>query len=72
MNLCIICISFQFKKQNTEKYWRNRKKYWKSQGILSVRKSGNHVVEICRYLGFYQKAEIEKGPEEIWLLKRDL
>ena len=31
------------KKQNIKKYWENGKKYWKSQGILSVRKSGNPV-----------------------------
>ena len=29
---------FSFKK--LKKYWENGKKYWKSQGILSVRKSG--------------------------------
>ena len=35
------------KKQNIKKYWKNGKKYWKSQGILSVWKSGNPV---CKYV----------------------
>ena len=34
---------FSVKKQNIKKYWKNGNKYWKSQGILSVWKSGNHV-----------------------------
>ena len=34
--------SFQLKKQNFKKYWKNGNKYWKSHGFLSVRKSGNH------------------------------
>ena len=33
--------SFHLKK-SLKKYWKNGNKYWKSQGILSVRKSGNH------------------------------
>ena len=31
------------KKTKFKKYWENGKKYWKSQRILSVRKSENHV-----------------------------
>ena len=31
------------KNKTLKKYWKNGKKYWKSQGILSVRKSGNPV-----------------------------
>ena len=36
-------IKFSVKKNKTlkKKYWKNGQKYWKSQGILSVRKSGN-------------------------------
>ena len=36
-------LNFQLKKQNIKKILENGKKYWKSQGILSVRKSGNPV-----------------------------
>ena len=32
------------KKKHLEKYLKDGKKYWLSQGILSVRKSGNHVL----------------------------
>ena len=37
-----------FSKENKtlKKYWKIGEKYWKSQGILSVRKSGNPVPEI--------------------------
>ena len=45
----IICVSFakmdqvlSLKNITLNKYWKNGKKYWKSQGILSVRKSGKH------------------------------
>ena len=35
-------VKFSVKKNKTlKKYWKNGKRYWKSQGILSVRKSGN-------------------------------
>ena len=34
-------IKFSVKKQSLKKILENGKKYWKSQGILSVRKSGN-------------------------------
>ena len=35
-----------FSKENKtlKKYWKIGEKYWKSQGILSVRKSGNPVI----------------------------
>ena len=46
----IICVSFakmdqvfSLKNKTLNKYWKNGKKYWKSQGILWVRKSGNHA-----------------------------
>ena len=35
-------LQFLVKKRIIEKMLENGKKYWKSQGILSVRKSGNH------------------------------
>ena len=35
---------FSLKKKTIKKYWKNGKRYWKSQGILSERKSGNPVV----------------------------
>ena len=31
-----------YKSKTFKKYWKNGKQYWKSQGILSVQKSGNH------------------------------
>ena len=34
------------KKENIKKYWKMEKKYWKSQGLLSVRKSRNHGVAV--------------------------
>ena len=38
MNLCIICkFNCSVKKQLLKKILENGKKYWKSQGILSVR-----------------------------------
>ena len=40
------------KKQKLKKYWKNGKKYWKSQGILSVRKSENHVLRQRRLFPF--------------------
>ena len=35
--------AFSLKRKHLKKYWNNGKKYWKSRGILSVQKSGNHV-----------------------------
>ena len=32
---------FSEENKTLKKYWKFGKKYWKSQGILSVRKSGN-------------------------------
>ena len=32
---------FSKENQTLKKYWKIGEKYWKSQGILSVRKSGN-------------------------------
>ena len=32
---------FSKENQTLNKYWKIGEKYWKSQGILSVRKSGN-------------------------------
>ena len=34
---------FSKENQTLKKYWKIGEKYWKSQGILSVRKSGNPV-----------------------------
>ena len=45
MNCVLFAISFQFKKKNNKTLkdtGENGEKYWKSQGILSVGKSGNH------------------------------
>ena len=41
-----------FSKENKtlKKYWKIGEKYWKSQGILSVRKSGNPVLAQCNCL----------------------
>ena len=36
-----IDLIFILKHKHLKKYWGNGKKYWKSQGILSVQKSGN-------------------------------
>ena len=33
---------FSFKSKAFKKYLKMENKYWKSQGILSVRKRGNH------------------------------
>ena len=35
---------FSLRNKTLKKYWKNGKRYWKSQGILSVQKSGNPVV----------------------------
>ena len=44
MHFLVEWIKFSVKKNKTlNKYWKNGQKYWKSQGILSVRKSGNPV-----------------------------
>ena len=55
-----------FSKENKtlKKYWKIGEKYWKSQGILSVRKSGNPVGMI----GFLILILCEKNfdLEEIW------
>ena len=45
---------FSFKKIKLKKYWKNGKKYWKSQGILSVRKSG---IPVLMYLDPGQKSQ---------------
>ena len=37
-------------KQNIQQILEKWKKYWKSRAILSVRKSGNHVVKQIRYI----------------------
>ena len=45
MHFLVKWIKFSVKKNKTlKKYWKNGPKYWKSQGILSVRKSGNPVL----------------------------
>ena len=42
MHYLLKWIKFSVKKNKTlKKYWKNGKRYWKSQGILSVQKSGN-------------------------------
>ena len=45
---------FSLKKNKTlKKYWKNGTKYWKSQGILSVRKSGNpELIMVNKHVGF--------------------
>ena len=45
-----------FSKENKtlKKYLKIGKKYWKSQGILSVRKSGNPVLEMIGDTYFYR------------------
>ena len=34
------------------RYWKNGKRYWKSQGILSVRKNSNHVITYYSHVIF--------------------
>ena len=49
-----------FSKENKtlKKYWKIGEKYWKSQGILSVRKSGNPVTANSFQLFSYLKAAV--------------
>ena len=42
MHFLVKWTKFSVKKNKTlKKYWKNGQKFWKSRGILSVRKSGN-------------------------------
>ena len=50
MHFLVKWIKFSVKKNKTlKKYWKNGPKYWKSQGILSVRKSGNPVPDVSSW-----------------------
>ena len=46
-----------FSKENKtlKKYWKIGEKYWKSQGILSVRKSGNPECECLSVLLIFMR-----------------
>ena len=52
MHFLVKWIKFSVKKNKTlKKYWENGKKYLKSQGILSVRKSENPVQMYVAFSG---------------------
>ena len=55
----ILYYLFKWIKFSVKKYWKIGKKYWKSQGILSVRKSGNH--DNCSFLQKFSTASIIKN-----------
>ena len=58
-------IKFAVKQTNTKKVLENWKKYWKSQGILSVRKSGNpDCIELFSISEIISAAALEIEREE--------
>ena len=46
MNCALLAKWIKFSVKKTKRYWKIGKKYLKSQGIISVRKSGNPVYPV--------------------------